>query len=63
MKKNRNWLIIAVLAFALAASWAITSAAANIRRSTIPADVEKIMTPLSPTINQDIFTTLSKKEP
>ncbi len=58
MNKNKNLVIISVLTFLVALVWAITSAVTRTRQSTIPAEVEKIMTPINPKIDQELFTIL-----
>lgn len=61
MKKNRSWLNLALLTLLVAIVWTVVTAVASIRKSTIPADIEKVMTPLNPVINRQIFNTLQER--
>lgn len=62
MTKNKRWVIIAGLTFAVALVWAVTSAAGQIRRSTIPQDVERIIAPLNPQVDENLFVKLSQRQ-
>ena len=62
MNKDRRWLSIAIMAVLVALFWVGLSAAEKLRRSTIPQDIEKVMTPLDPNIDRSIFIDLGKRK-
>lgn len=51
MKKRSNWVYISILSFFLAVIWAGVSAYAQIKKPTVPADLQKIIEPLDPNLN------------
>ena len=61
MTKDRSWLYLALLTFLVAIVWTTVTAVSNIRKSTIPPDIEKIIIPLNPNINRDIFNILQER--
>lgn len=63
MRRDRSWLYIAVLTLLVAIIWTGVTAVANIRKSTVPPDLEKAIEPLNPNIDTKIFTILQKKLP
>ncbi len=62
MNKDRRWLYIAILTLVLALCWVGVSAIERLRTSTIPPDIEKIMSPLDPNIDRSIFSKLSQRK-
>ncbi len=62
MKRDRRWLYIAILSLILAFFWVGVSAAARLRKSTLPEGLDKVMTALDPTIDISIFTDLAKRK-
>lgn len=58
--KDRRWLYIAILSLVVAVTWVGVSAAARLRKSTVPADLEKVLKPLDPTIDTTVFSDLAK---
>ncbi len=62
MNRDKKWLYIAVLALVLAVCWVEVSAVEKLRTSTLPADLEKVMTPLDPNLDQTIFTKLAQRK-
>lgn len=61
--KGREWLFIAILAFVIAVVWVTVAAVSRTRQSTIPPDVERIMTPLNPNLDKDFFMKLKERTP
>lgn len=61
MNKDKSWFYLAILTLIAAIVWTSVTVIANSRKSTIPEDIEKIMTPLNPVINQDVFSILQKR--
>jgi hypothetical protein len=57
MKKSNSWLYISILLFVIAVIWAGVSAYSQMRKPTIPPDLQKIMEPLDPNLD---MTTLQK---
>ena len=62
MNKDRRWLYIAILSLVIAIIWVGVSLALKRRQSTIAPDVQKVIVPLDPTIDQSIFTKLAKRK-
>lgn len=61
--KDRSWFYIAVLTLVLAITWAVMAAWSKAHQSTVPPDVEKIMTPLNPKLDSVILNKLQQKTP
>ncbi len=51
MKKRSSWVYISILSFALAVIWAAVSAYSQAKKPTIPADLQKVIEPLNPSLN------------
>ena len=62
MKKDRRWIYIAVMSLFMAIVWVAASLIIKQRQSTIPADLQQIITPLDPSIDQTIFTRLAGRQ-
>ncbi|MBI4099869.1 hypothetical protein HY440_02575 [Candidatus Microgenomates bacterium] len=62
MRRDKRWIYIGILSLVVAICWIAVSAISRLRQSTIPADVEKVATPLSPDLDRSIFTSLSKRQ-
>ncbi len=61
MHKDRSWLYLSLLTLLVAIVWTAVTAISSTRKSTIPSDVETVMAPLDPKIDQSIFTILQQK--
>lgn len=61
MKQDRRWLYIAILALVIAVIWVAVSAISKLRQKTVPPDIEKAAEPLNPSLDQTIFTKLSRR--
>lgn len=59
---HKNWLYLAILSLVLAFCWAGVTAISKMREKTTPADLKKIMTPLNPHLDTDLFTKLQERE-
>ncbi len=61
MNKDKSWLYLAILTLVVAVIWTGVTVISNSRKSTIPDDIEKIMVPLNPVINREIFDILQER--
>lgn len=51
MNNKKNWPYIAILTFAVAVIWLAVSANAQMRKVTVPPDLQKAVEPLDPNLN------------
>lgn len=61
MNKDKGGFYLAILTLAVAVIWTGVTVVSNSRKSTIPDDIEKIMVPLNPVINSEIFDILQER--
>ena len=59
--KDKSLLYLAILTFFVALVWVTVSAVASFRKSTIPADVQKVATPLNPDLDRPLFEKLTQR--
>lgn len=59
--KDKSLLYLAILTFSVALIWVLVSAVASFRKSTIPADVQQVATPLNPDLNRSLFEKLTQR--
>jgi len=62
MRKSNWGLYLAILSFLLAVLWAGVSLVSNLRKSTIPADIQTIMSPLDPNLDTQFLTKIQSRE-
>lgn len=53
--KSKGWLYLAILSFIVALIWSGVSIVANLRKSTIPSDIQTIMAPINPNLDQTLL--------
>ncbi len=58
MKKNHYWLYVAVLTLITAIIWVTVTMLGKQKETTISPEVQKVMTPLDPTLDQSTLTKL-----
>lgn len=62
MHSDRDILLVSVFTFLTILSWILFELIKTVKTTTVTANVEQIITPLSPKIETQIFTTLQNKQ-
>ncbi len=62
MKNKRNLLIVSILTVIIAILWLLSSAFKVSSKSTLTPELERIITPLDPTLDMAVFDDLQQAE-
>ncbi|MBI3385554.1 hypothetical protein HY031_00550 [Candidatus Gottesmanbacteria bacterium] len=61
MDSDRDLLLISLFTFFTVSAWIFFELVKTTKTTTVPQTVTQILTPLSPTLDNDIFTELQKR--
>lgn len=61
MDSDRDLLLISLFTFFTVSAWIFFELVKTTKTTTVPQTVSQILTPLSPSLDNDIFTQLEKR--
>ena len=62
MHNDRDILLVSVFTFLTILSWILFELIKTVKTTTITANIEQVITPLSPKVETQIFTVLQNKQ-
>lgn len=61
MRKNRTMVYLSLLSFLLALVWMGVSVVSTVRKTVIPADIEKVIEPLEVNLDKRLLETIANR--